>query len=122
MVEQRAFAQKLGSDTVIDERHRIKEEEDSWEFKGLVATKDVAASGVCGNLREVQHVCMKEGDAVPTTVIKVVEVACGDTETRRKKAKLTGWKTYLQARVVQARAARFTLHGSMKLRSVREHF
>lgn len=40
----------------------------------MVTVEDLARSGVCSKFWNVQLVCKKGGESVPTTVVKVTEV------------------------------------------------
>lgn len=49
----------------------------------MLAIEDVASSGACVKLLEVQRICGKGGEAVSTIIIKVTEVACCNIEAKR---------------------------------------
>lgn len=55
----------------------------------MVSAKEVASSGMRGKLQEVQCVCENSGEAVPTTIVEVVELARVGVEAKRKNATLS---------------------------------
>lgn len=59
------------------------DEGENWEFKGMVSVDEAAAAGARGKLRELQRICKNGGEAVPTTVVEVIELARDVVGTKR---------------------------------------
>lgn len=69
----------------------------------------MAASGIRSKLREVHPVCKDGGKAVPTTIVKVIELAREGIEVKRRNATKSSRQTDLEAKQVEIRAARCTV-------------
>lgn len=75
LAAQRVFVQKLNTERTCDVPKGMNDEEDSWDFEGIVTAEEVAITGIRGKLGEVQRVCKEGGEAVPTTIIDVINLA-----------------------------------------------
>lgn len=52
-----------------------KDVDESWYFKRMVSANAVAASGVQEKLKELQYICDVGCEAMPTSVVKVIELS-----------------------------------------------
>lgn len=59
-----------------------------------MTSEEVDTFDIFCRLREIRHVCEDGGEAVPTTVAKMMELARKGIEARRKKATLSDRNTY----------------------------
>lgn len=87
--------------------------DNNWNFEDMVTAKEIATTEVCGKLLEVQCVRDKSGDAVPTTIVDVVELNRECTETERKNATLSDQNTDMVANVVEICDAGRTMCGRL---------
>lgn len=86
----------------------MDDEDGNWDFEGMVIAEEVALSGLQARLREMQRVREDGNETVPTTIIKVVELAREDIEAKRKNAKLSNRDTDENAKLGEARAVKGT--------------
>lgn len=70
------------------------DEEDNWNFEEMVSVGEAAAPGVRDMFGKIQLICEEGGEALPTTVVEVIELAREVDETKRIHAvlvKLHSW-------------------------------
>lgn len=121
LAEQRASGRNLNTVRPSYVPGGADDEKDNLDFEGMLAAEEVAASDVCGKLREGQCISENGGDAVPTTLVDVVELVREGIETNRKNTTLSSRQTDLEAKLVEIRAAGHTMraqntagHGRIK--------
>lgn len=83
-------------------------EENNWDFEGIVAAEKVPASALRSISQGAQHVCEYGGEAVPRTVVEVVERARECIGAKHKYALLFEQNTEMEAELVKARIAKGT--------------
>lgn len=76
--------------------------------------KEVATSGIWGNLREAQRVCEDSDEAVPTAIAEFIEFAREGVEIESKNAKLSNRNTDMKVKLVEARAAKSAMRCLLK--------
>lgn len=79
----------------------------------MMNAEKVATSGIRGKLQNVQRVCEDGGEAVSSTIIDVIELAFEDIEVKRKIATMSGRQMFLEAGLVEIRAAGRTMRSQM---------
>lgn len=65
----------------------------------MVVSSHVHASGVRGKLQKVQRICEDSGEAVPTFLFEIFEMACDGIEAKPKNALLAQCNTETQAKL-----------------------
>lgn len=85
--EQRVFVQDTANRCNEIEGETEDSDED-WSLEDMVSVDDVVAFTVRDKLKKIQSICEDESKAVPTSVVKVVELSRLIFETKRKNAKL----------------------------------
>lgn len=83
---QRAFVQHTGTERTSNVPEGMDGEEDNRDVECTVTAEEAATSGIRNKLREVQRVCDDSGEAVPTTIVEVVELAREGINAKRKNA------------------------------------
>lgn len=68
---------------------RMDDEEYSRDSEVMATAEEVALYCFRGKLREVQCVCKNVVEAVPTTIVEVLELARPDVDAMRKNATLS---------------------------------
>lgn len=102
LAEQRVYAQNFGTGRASDVPERMDEGEENRDFKSIVAAKEVASSGLNGKLRAVLRVSENGGEAVPTTIVEVIELGCGGVKMKRKNTALSDQNTDMERELVKA--------------------
>lgn len=90
LAKQRAFVRSLDTERTNDAPKGIDNKEDNRNFEGMVTAEGVATSGIRGKLRVIQCVSEKSGEAVPTTILEVIELNREGIEIKRKNATSSG--------------------------------
>lgn len=80
----------------------------------METAEKVDTSGIPGKLQEVQHVCEGVGDAVPTTIVNVAELARMCIEIKRKNTTMYSRQTYLEAGLAEIRSSGRTMRSHIK--------
>lgn len=83
----------------------MDDEEDSWDFEGMVNAKKVASSGICRKLEEAQRVCEDGKESVSATAVVVIGLAHEGVKAKRKNATPSEQNADMHAELVQPRAA-----------------
>lgn len=86
--EQGAFLRSLDMDELSEVLHWMMDKGNHQALIGMVPGKEVADSGFCGKLQEIQPICNVDGVAVLTTAIVGTWIACDGAEARSKNTKL----------------------------------
>lgn len=110
----RNHLQKLDNDRTSDVLERMNYREVDLDFEGMVTSKKITTLGIRARLQKMQRFCKDASEVVSTTIAKVVELACEGIETKRRSAKLTNRTTDMEARFVEATAAKSTSHGQLE--------
>lgn len=76
----------------------------------MVTAKKMALSGLWGRLQKDQSVYMDCDEAVPTTFVDATEPAREVTKMMRKNVPLSDRNTGIKVELVEARAAKSTMH------------
>lgn len=113
LAEQRAYVRNLDARRTSDVSEGIDDEEENWDFENMVAAEIVASSGLRGKLLEVQRICEDGDEAVPTTILEVVELACDGIKMKHKSVALTDQNMDLEAELLEARAVGGTMFGQL---------
>lgn len=79
----------------------------------MVAAKKVALSGIRSKLQDVRCVCRSRGKALPTAIVKDVEVAREGVEMKRENTGLCDQNTQMEGKPVKARAEGSTMRGHL---------
>lgn len=97
---QRAFVRSSGAKCTSGVAEIADDQVDNRDFEGMKTAKEVATSGIRGRVREVQRVFEKGVEAVPTTIINVVEIACEVFYISREHATSSDRNTIMGAKLV----------------------
>lgn len=65
------------TDRTSDRHTGIDDDNDSWDFEGMMTAEEVATSGTRRKLREIQRGREDRGEAEPTALVDVAELARG---------------------------------------------
>lgn len=101
--------QSLATDHASDVPKGIEVEKGNWDFEGMVTPEEVATTGVCGKLQEVQRICGDDSEAVSTTVVDVTVLTREDINMKRKNVTMSTRQIDLEAKLVETRAAGYTM-------------
>lgn len=74
---QRAFVCSLGTEQASDVPERIDDEEEKWDFEATVTVEEADTADIRGKLRKLQRVCGDGGQAVLTTIARVIDLTRG---------------------------------------------
>lgn len=83
---QAAVLRELEEPPAVEVADAVEENDEDLNFDGMVSVDEVAASGLQEKLREIQRLCEESGEAVPVTVVEVVDLARVVVETKRENA------------------------------------
>lgn len=79
---------------IAERRNEVNVDADNvdkdWDFEGVVSVNEVAVSGVCDKLKEVQRIYGYGGDTMSTSVVKVIGQSQEIVDTKRTSTKLAG--------------------------------
>lgn len=75
----------------------------------MVASVEVATPGICGKIRGVQRICEYGVEAVPATILKVVELTREAIKMRRMNTTMSNRPTDLETKLVDIGAAGRTM-------------
>lgn len=76
--EKHEIVSGADKDKMCEVSDRLYDTDNNWGFETILTGKKVAVSNARCKLWEEELICKKGGDAVPTTVVEVVELACGE--------------------------------------------
>lgn len=107
------LVQNLDSARTSDPTKDIDDEKDSRVSEGMMTVEEVATSGILGKLRGAQHACEKGGEAMPTTIFDVDELARESIKIKRKNAALTDQDTDMDAESVKTGTAGSKMSGQI---------
>lgn len=62
--------------------------DDDWDLEKMVFVDEAEASGVRNKLKKIQWLCQDEEEAVPTSVVEVIEPFWEAVEMKRNNTKL----------------------------------
>lgn len=84
---QRAFVHRLNRDQTKDVLDHVEKGDGNWSTESMVTVKADATSAVCIKFREVKLVYEDGSRAVPTTTVKVADLAGDGAESKRKNVR-----------------------------------
>lgn len=113
-VVQHTFSQKSDKDHTNGAPDKMDDRKDNRDFEGTVSAKNMATSGICSKLQEVQRVCENGDKAASRAKVEVVELAREVVEQKRKNATLPGRSLHMEAELVEAHAARSTMRDKLE--------
>lgn len=111
MADQRTFVLSLRNERTSNMPERIVDDEENWNFEGIVIAEEMASSDLRRSLPEVERDCDDGGKAVPTTIVDVNEQACEGIKLKRKVAALSDRNTDMEAEHVKPRAVEGMMRG-----------
>lgn len=91
---------------VLDE---IKDVGGNSEFEDIETAEEELTFGVLRKAQEVQPVCKEDGEAVPTSVLRVTKLPKDNIGTRNGNEKIFERTNTVQSKIEKARAADYTM-------------
>lgn len=101
LTEQIAFVRNLDTEPVSNVPYRMDVKEHSWDFEVMATSMDVATSGICGKLQNVQCIFKDGGKAASKTVVKETEFARDVIEAKRETTTQTNQNTISKPKIVE---------------------
>lgn len=92
----------------------VEDADGNRNCKGMVTIKEFAASSVHSMLRQLQRICNEGGKTVPSSIIKVIKLACGGIEARCKNEKSSQRSTNVPPNLTKAFPAECTMRGKLE--------
>lgn len=111
--EQRAFVWNWDNERLISVPRRVYDEENNWGFEGTVTAKKRTTSSIRGKTGEVQPVFEKAVEAVPTTIVDVIELASERIEVKRQNTRMYDRQTGLKVQRVKTLDAKRSMCGQI---------
>lgn len=108
----------LGTELASNVLEGIYDELENWHFEGTVTAEEVASFNLRGMLRMLQHACKDGGEDVASIIVKVVDLAREGVGASCKNTTLSDRNMGMEAKFVEARAAKSTMR---KQRAGAEH-
>lgn len=99
----RVFMQKLHSNQANIVTDMVDDAANDWNFEGIIAVNEVAASGVSGCLRGVQHICEEGEEAMRDSTFKVIKFVFDSIVASRKNAMMFESHTDVKANFESSR-------------------
>lgn len=97
LAKQHAFVRSLDTVSISSVPEEMHSDENKSDVEGIITGKETTSSIFGGKFRVVQRICQVGGDAVPTTVVEVVELAREGAEAKRKNETLSEQNTNIGA-------------------------
>lgn len=93
--------------------------EDNWGFEGMVSGDMVAASRARDKLKEILQLCEDGEEAVPKSVVEVIELSWKVVDTKHNNAKLSDRTTDLESEMENVRSLEQLVHINLETASER---